>query len=355
MAIHRVLKDLFYAPFKAKDPKNAGTFRPTMWGQHLPIVTVGANETRNIPQPIAAGTLLGVMLVTDGGDAIVTVAGGYDYGANTELRLSDVGVPVWMMSYQSGTSFYWSLLNYQTYGGPVSGMWANCPSPANPAYHTLCHQYFNDFRALTYDYDATNEWTHTEVGAGGATAIVADGLCGTATMTTDALDNDAVQEVLNQMSFKAAAGKKIWFETGFKIVTAAKHIQSDWLVGLIGAGENLTAVGDILPVNGITIHKDDGDANIDLTTSDNNVDASSLAIGTALTTANTEYKLGFYFDAGTSGAAVVTPYVNGVAKTPITTCSYGTMSTLTPTFLYRNGEAGACVMALDYVKVVQLR
>jgi hypothetical protein len=366
-----ILHKLYSAPFVTYSTTASETLYCTKNCEVFEVTTAGA-EARTLAQPTKAGLTCRVVLDVYVGALTLTVTGGWNEDSDTAIVFGDAGDWAEFASFKVGTSYYWRLVASEgvsgvpnntgmywdgTYmlPGDNAGMWANCPSPADPRYHSLVHEYFNDFRGVAADLDVTNEWTATEVGAGGAPALTADALCGTATLTTDANDNDAQQIVLNQLSFQAALGKKLWYETYFKINTAAKHIQSDWLVGLIGAGENLVAVADILPANGIVFNKDDGDANIDLTTSDNGTNVASAAVGTALTTANTWYRLGYHFDGGATGSGIITPYINGVAGTPITTAAYATMTTLSPVFLLRNGEAGAVVMTIDYVKVVQLR
>lgn len=340
--------------FNMQDPGNGTTFyfanaNPVFW----PITTGATAETRTLAAPTGGGQIVAVgMAVDGGGDCTLTVTGGMNYRGDTTVRFNGTGQWVLLISGGFGTSFTWVVVASDGVT-PGNGMWAGAPSRADHRYESLVHEYFNDFRGLAADYDVTNEWTYTEVGGGGAAALVADALCGRLTLTTDALDNDACQIVLQQMSFSVALAKKIWYETKFQLVTAAKATQSDWVAGLIGAGENLVAVADSLPANGIVFHKDDGDTNIDITTSDNGANVQSLALGTFAVA--TDIVLGFYFDAGATGAGIITPYINGVAKTPITTAAYATMTTLSPAFMVRNGEAGAIVLSVDYVKVLQLR
>lgn len=248
----------------------------------------------------------------------------------------------------SDISFNWNA----TYLQAGSGLWSNsCPSPADPNFDSVAHMYFNDFRALAADYDATNEWTLTEDDADCAQAINADTACGTLTLTNKATTDDNAQQIqLQQESFKVAAGKKLWYETRIKCAAGATQI--DWAVGLT-VTEDLTGVADNMPANGIVFHKDDGDTNIDLSTSDNGTNIQSAAVGTATTG---WVKLGFYVDGAATGSLGITPYVNDVAGTAITTGTYATMSELAPIFMVRNGDATTTqTMEIDYVKVIQLR
>jgi hypothetical protein len=232
-----------------------------------------------------------------------------------------------------------------------SGMWAGCPSPADPAYHSLVHEYFNDFRALTADLDVVNEWTVTEDDAACTQAIRVDAVCGECLLTNKATtDNNAQQINLAQETFKLATGKKLWFEARLKTAAGAKEI--DFAAGLIAA-EDLTGVADNMPANGIVFHKDDGDTNLDISSSDNGTNRQVEAVATWTTA---YHIIGFYFDGGATGKATITPYVDGVAGTPISAVTYATMSELAPLFMVRNGDATTTqTMTIDYVKVVQLR
>jgi len=236
-------------------------------------------------------------------------------------------------------------------GGPVDKMWGGAPSRADPAYETLVHEYFNDFRHLTIDYDATNDWTMTEDDAACTQAISADTVLGTLLLTNKATtDNNGQQIQLQQESFKLAAGKQLWFEARVKFAAGATEI--DWVVGM-GETEDITGVADNFLDDGIAFNKLDGATGIDLGTHDNGANVASADIATATTG---WVKLGFHFDGGASGAAVVTPYVNCVAKTAITTCVYATQGEISPIFMVRNGDGTTTqTMEIDYVKVVQLR
>lgn len=234
--------------------------------------------------------------------------------------------------------------------GLVTDLWANAPSEMDPN-PAVKHSYFNDFRHLTLDYDATNDWTMTEDDAACTQAISADAVNGTLLLTNKATtDNNGQQIELQQESFKLAAGKPLWFEVRIKCAAGATEI--DWAVGLIES-EDLTGVADNMPANGIVFHKDDDDTNIDISSTDNTTNLQTAAVATATTG---WVRLGFYFDGGATGAATITPYVDGVAGTPIAAVTYVTMAELAVAFMVRNGDnVTTQTMEIDYVKVVQLR
>lgn len=227
---------------------------------------------------------------------------------------------------------------------PAQGasLWGSCPQLAalDPA---VAHVFFDDFYDLL---DGTTKWIYTEVGAGGAISQpdAAGGIC---RLTTDALDNDSVQVQKIGESFKLATGKPLWFEARLRLVTAAKHVQSDVLVGLAITDTTLLPIGS-LPTDGVYFRKDDGTALFGAIT---NKDSAETATPSVLTfAAATYYKFGIFFD----GAGSVLFYVDGaLVATHILTIPDD--EELTPSIAYQNGEAGACAIDIDYVKVVQIR
>ena len=51
----------------------------------------------------------------------------------------------------------------------------------------------------------------------------------------------------------------------------------------------------------------------------------------------------------------MTPYVDGVAGTAVTTGAYATMVEIAPMFMIRNEDTGAQDLEIDYIKVVEQR
>lgn len=114
MSSHRALRDLFRAyesvgPGIGKDPGNAGSIAPTMWGQIYPIVTAAA-ETRTLARPDKAGVLTTVLLDTDGGDLTLTVTGGYNPAGDTSITFGDAGDMVTFLSVKTGTTYQWTVI-----------------------------------------------------------------------------------------------------------------------------------------------------------------------------------------------------------------------------------------------------
>ena len=234
-------------------------------------------------------------------------------------------------------------------GGPTSKMWGNAPSRASADYETLVHEYFNDF-LVNADFDATNEWTVTEDDAACTQALGVDAVLGTLILTCKATSDDNGHQVqLNQESYKMAAGKKLWFETRIKSNAAT---QIDWYAGM-AVTEDLTGVADNMAANGILFHKDDGATTIKLASSDNGTNLQNAAVGVD---AAAFIKLGFYFDGAATGSATITPYINGVAGTAISSITYATVAEMSPIFGVRNGDATTQqTLTADYVKVCRLR
>jgi hypothetical protein len=223
-------------------------------------------------------------------------------------------------------------------------LWELCPQLAglDPC---VAHGFMEDFYNLL---DGTTNWTYTEVGSGG-TITQPDGAGGICRLTTDSADNDSCQIQKIGESFKLATGKALWFEARVQIVTAAKHVQSDILVGLAITDTTLLPIGS-LPTDGVYFRKDDGTALFGTITNKNSSETATASVLTAA--AATWYKLGFYFD----GAATPHVYffVDGVlVATHLLTIPDD--EELTPSVAYMNGEAGVSAFDIDYIKCVQLR
>jgi len=222
---------------------------------------------------------------------------------------------------------------------------------AGPPY--LYHIFFDDFDRSIATALIELSWTNTKVGTG--TSVLGDVAGGALIMTCQATTDDSTeQNYLQQETFRLATGKRLWYETRFRC-PCADVTDLDLSIGLI-VTEDLTAVADNKPANGIVFIKTDaGVGTIFLNISDNNVDKVSPASIKTLVT-NTWTRLGFYFDGGATGLATITPYVDGVAKQPITAVTYATQSEMAPFFLVRNGDATETqILQVDYVYVAQDR
>lgn len=241
-----------------------------------------------------------------------------------------------------------------TSGGGIesnaTGQMPHLPIATPPSAH---HIIYDDFVKGIAAGAMEATWTVTADSTGTATLIDAAG--GVLQISCAATaDNDAVQVQLLQETIRLASGKSIWYETRIR-VPAADVTNIDFAVGL-AVTEDLTGVADNMPANGIVFTKTDaGVGTVFLASSDNGTNIVSAASLKTLVT-NTWTRLGFYVDGGTTGHVTVTPYIDGVAGTPITAVTYATMSELAPIFMVRNGD-GITTQKLDvdYVYVVQIR
>jgi len=113
MSGHRVLFDLFKAPFEILDPGASGTIIVDRWGAVCNVVTAGA-EGRTLAQPTKSGIRCTVALKTDGGNLTLTVTGGYNAASDTDITLSDAGDFVDLVSVQIGTAYVWRVTGSET-------------------------------------------------------------------------------------------------------------------------------------------------------------------------------------------------------------------------------------------------
>jgi len=223
-------------------------------------------------------------------------------------------------------------------------MWADCPLIHYANGMSLAYEVYDDFISTP---DITNLWTADNVGTGTTTydAATAGGVL---LLTCQATTDDASEQLTHKgAGFLLAAGKTIWYETRLKIVG---DVQSEHSFGLVADGEDLTAVADVLPADGISFSTQDATLAAALTVSKGGTNTGAVA-GVHTLVSGTYVTLGFLIDGVTS----VTPYVNGVAGTAATATIPDTEH-LAPYFLVRNGDGTTQqVMHVDYVKVVQLR
>jgi len=213
-------------------------------------------------------------------------------------------------------------------------------------------KYFDDFFEFTGTTSSTTGWKVTEV-HGDETQATQSEQFGVLLLTNKASTNENAQQIQWVEGFaKPTQGKRLWFEARINC-NGGDATNLDFFVGL-AATENLNAVGDNMPANGIGFHKDDGDTNIDFSTSDDNTHIQQAAVATL---ANDTYiRLGFSFDGGATGSGVLTPYVDGVAGTQITTMTYAVMAEISPIIMIRNGDGTTQQkIKIDYVQVISER
>lgn len=231
-------------------------------------------------------------------------------------------------------------------GGPALGLWANAPSEADPRWQQASYKFFDDF--FTLDQTATvGDWAPFVVGTG--TAALNDDVAGGELLLTCQATTDDACEQLNGVSapFLLAAGKTLWYEAKVKQVG---DVQSEVSFGLCALGEDLTAVADVYPQDGVCFAHQDASMALALTCSKNGTNTGAVAAVHTMVT-GTYATYGLLIDGVTS----VTPYINGTAGTAAT-ATINDDESMCPYFLVRNGDATTQQkLHVDYVKVVQLR
>lgn len=207
-----------------------------------------------------------------------------------------------------------------------------CPDP------TKAHVYFNDF-----DTYVAGDWTVTLIGAGG-TAALADADGGVLAITTDALDDDQVTLQKVGESFLLESGKEAWFKARFKVADAT---QSDFQIGLV-----VTDTTPLDATDGIYFQKDDGDALLDVICRKNATTGSTSATGIHTVVNDTYLTVGWHYD----GISELKYFVNDVHKGTLSaTSAYLPDTELTVSMSFKNGEAGAIAMSVDYIFAAKAR
>lgn len=397
---HRTLHDMMKAPFLVKDPGASGTIAADRWGGVTPVVTA-TDEARTLAQPTKAGIQHTVCLDVDAGDLTLTVTGGYNADGDTSITFADAGDFVTFLSIKVGASYYWRgiaqegtnaamedfavdqlTVNTVTIaddgyidlgtgsdvrlkwngsyleGGPATGLWAGAPSPADPQYHVIAHEFFDDFRLAPLD--AGLVW-HEEDDAGTGTNAATDAANGVANVVTAAADNDyhAISSFNEQFLF--AVGKKLWFEARF-ILTEAATNESAWWFGLTDTlttgGIQANAAGPLASYDGALISKEEGSLDVDFETS--NAGTQATALSEAAFVSAKWSRVGFYFD-GTATTSTIKPYydMNEAGVWTAGTAKNITLSGLEEMHVVAGVKAGpsagAETLGIDYIKVVQLR
>lgn len=228
----------------------------------------------------------------------------------------------------------------------ANAMWDDCPSPMDPNYRSQVFELFDDF--TNFDPTAsTGNWPESVVGTG-TQALIADVAGGVLRLSCQATTDNACEQMMYVSDpFKLAANKTLWYETRVKITG---DVQSEHSFGLAALGEDLTAVADVLPADGVSFSTQDASLAAALTASKDGTDTGAVAAVHTLVTA-TWVTLGFKI----VGLTSVTPYVDGVAGTAAT-ATFCDDESLAPYFLVRNGDGTTTqILDVDYVRCCQLR
>lgn len=102
--------------FRMTDAGSGNTFTVDRSPAYCPIRTAGA-ENRTLARPTEAGTIAVLAMETDGGDATLTVTGGYNEDGDTTFTFSDPGqflILVGCYETSGGTFFWRKIADHQT-------------------------------------------------------------------------------------------------------------------------------------------------------------------------------------------------------------------------------------------------
>jgi len=120
MSGHRVLHDLYKAPFIIPDPGASGSIVIDRYGSICPLVSA-TTETRTLPAPLKAGIMATVVLDVDVGDVTLTVTGGYNNDNDTGIVFDDAGDFVTFISVKIGANFRWRAISQGGTAADISG------------------------------------------------------------------------------------------------------------------------------------------------------------------------------------------------------------------------------------------
>jgi hypothetical protein len=203
-----------------------------------------------------------------------------------------------------------------------------------------------DFRRYWEEFDryAAGEWTinTTEAGAGSGTTALTSVDGGAILITNDNADDDNSRFQLPSEGFKWESGKRLYFETRFKISDAT---QSDFAIGL-----QITDTTPLDVTDGIFFIKADGAATVDLRVEKNDTATTSSAIATMVS--DTFITLAFYYE---PSDGKIQYFVNGAKVGASVITNVVDDEELAVSFALQNGEAVAKTMTLDYIFVAKQR
>jgi len=206
---------------------------------------------------------------------------------------------------------------------------------------TKVYVWFDDFN--TY---AAGDWViSTTENTDTASEALNDIQFAALVITNATTDNDDDQLQAAKETLKFVSGKQTWFAARIKI---NESTESDWRIGLMVRDTDfISAVPE-----GVLFSKDDGDANIDFSVTNDSTATTASAVDTIAD--DTFIELAFYYD-GVSTIHYFTD--NSVISTAVTTNLPDTE--LTVSFGIKNGRAaadyGPSAMTLDYIFVAQER
>lgn len=257
---------------------------------------------------------------------------------------------------------YWkhNVLNFyesQEHAAFRTGVWANCPLLAIQADPTLAQQFFEDFNWY-YEYSAgsaaltkSGQWAMTEDGGETGTTAVQDAAGGWFKMFCDGDDNDECYLATAAEIFTPSDGNPMWFEARLKLTEASTNA-ANWIIGLsesVGANHlQNNGGGPPATYDGVVFFKVDGTMYIQFETSTGSSQTTTSDLNAFVS--GTTYRVGFYFDGGTS----VTPYVNDTAG-DAHTISLSGLGEMSVFMGVKAGSDNEEAIEVDYIRCIQFR
>jgi len=112
MGAHNQLQEEFVTEFVSIDPGNGGSIENDRNQQQVEIVTAGA-ETRTLLDPDTAGSILSIVMKTDGGDCVIATSVPFNQAGNNRITLNDTGDTVVLLSIckaGSSSEYRWKII-----------------------------------------------------------------------------------------------------------------------------------------------------------------------------------------------------------------------------------------------------
>ena len=211
---------------------------------------------------------------------------------------------------------------------------------------TKYHVFFDDFDHIDYQ-----RWAFLVSQTTDGTEAIQDTDDGRLLLTLPAVEDSYVimqaGDNTGKEIFTFESGKKLWLKAKFQINDVD---QTDFAIGLT---QRTTTDSGLLSggaANGVLFSSDDGDAYLDIYMRSGSVTIASNTVMSSLTDA-TDAIIGFYFD----GINKV-QYFNGETNLvgDLESTSFPTTELL-PGIAFRNGEASANTLNIDYICVIKER
>ncbi len=229
---------------------------------------------------------------------------------------------------------------------PGAGIWSDCPLPAYYTNPTGFVYYYNDFTELTIGTNTIPGWAFTAATSG---SNVADTTNPNGVLKLSAGAVTAGQGVnwqLNQVAFKVASAKPVWYETRLRVTGLSTTPKVQLFAGLAVTSTALIASNTIADVDMIAFQ---GISTTGVILGTTHSGAGLVTTGTGVTIAtDVWYRLAF--KATTTSVAF---YVDDVLKSTSTT-NIPTVA-MAPAFVMQANATVTPVMEVDFVRVFGYR